>query len=98
MKLNRKDSIFPLSNVGLEEFLNHFNWTTREHNEHLLHVLPRSEVKKVSIIMYEILVKRSFEVGNWRYDINSYEITKFDKTKKIQRNRILKKFSKTKRL
>jgi len=97
MILNRKEPQFLLSNEDLQKFFDSFGdkWDKQIKGKHEMEYLSKSELKKASIILYYMLPKSTFEIGSWRYVVEGYRIQRYDSTKIIQTNPILKKFSKT---
>jgi len=94
----KKENPFPLSNKDFHSFMNSFTWDKQIKGKHEMEYLNKSELKKASIILYYMLPKSAFEIDTWRYVVDGYRIQRYDSTKIIQTNPILKRFSETRKL
>jgi len=95
---NNKDQ-FALSNEELQKFFDSFEWEDKQIiGRREMEYLNKLKIQQKSLILYHLLPKSVFELGDWHYVIDGYRIQRYNKTKIVETNPLLSKFSNTRSL
>ena len=98
-KNSNNENPFPLSNVELQKFFDSFDWDDKQIvGKREMEYLNKLKIRQKSIILYYLIPKSTFEIGDWKYTLDGYRLQRYNKTKIVETNPLLNKFRNTRSL